>query len=292
MGIPLSLATMIAFEHVHKPICGDVLSLGRQTVIFDEQKLLSVYDRYGIQSKIDAFEYDSNTVQAKSDIGKRYIVDECFWRSFGVKNYDIVDVSDYEGATIVHDMCVPVDKSLYGRYDLIFNGSVLDNIFDPAAAMRNMSLMLKPNGRVIHIEMSSNLAFEYLIYSPDWFWDYYAINNFSDCRVYVCCFDSIDQMLNGEWMVYGFTPKSNGDSIPVPSLGSKYSVVVVVAEKGESSSHDRNPIQWCYRPKEANELMLAARKRFLSSPRPIFNARGDLTLRPEWEGFYPCGPTG
>jgi len=33
---------MIAFEHVHKPICGDVLSLGRQTVIFDEQKLLSV----------------------------------------------------------------------------------------------------------------------------------------------------------------------------------------------------------------------------------------------------------
>jgi len=33
---------------------------------------------------------------------------------------DIFDRSDYEGANIVVDLCMPLDKSLYGMYDLVY----------------------------------------------------------------------------------------------------------------------------------------------------------------------------
>ena len=37
----------------------------------------------------------------------------------------------------------------------------------------------------MHIECAGGVPGAYLMYSPEWFFSYYAINNFKDCKVYV-----------------------------------------------------------------------------------------------------------
>lgn len=202
-----------------------------------------------------------------------------------------MDISNYEGANIIHDLCQPIPADLKERYDFILNGSVLDNIFDPAAAMRNITLLLKPGGRVVTGEMASNLAFEYLIYSPGWFFDYYLYNGFDDCKAYICGFENLDQLLYGRWKVYSFNPKIDGSSVSVQTLGHAQAVVVVFAQKSKESTWDRNPVQWCYRSKDDMKDYLDRVHRFINSRRPYFASNTKNIGWNQLEGFVYCGQT-
>ena len=79
---------------------------------------------------------DSDTRRAE---GAGFISDASFFRLFSNATYHCLDVSDYEGAEIVHDLCQDVPENLHEQFDVTVNGSCLDNIFDPATAIKNMS---------------------------------------------------------------------------------------------------------------------------------------------------------
>lgn len=292
MGIPTPLVELLLFESKDEPLGEKALSLGKQTVICHEKQLKQLAERQQFALRDTTYTYDKSTVTSQQNTDQAYIEDTAFWDAIGVGQLDVMDVSDYEGATIVADLCEPVEASLYGKYDFIYNGSVLDNIFDPVTALVNTSQMLAPGGTVVHIEMSSHLCFEYISYSPDWFYDYYAVNNFEDCKVYVCCFNSTDQLLNGPWDVYGFMPSKTGEVAQIPSLGPCKSAVVTIARKGYKSTNTRKPIQWSYRPEEQNKEILAARERFISSPRPFLGVTQECFVNEGWEGFLHCGQVG
>lgn len=289
MGITAPLAEMIIFEHKWRRISGRVLSLGRQTILFGPDTLSNILNKYGFEMRDIDINFDNSTVQAKIDRAESYITDDTFWRSLGVEQFDVMDISNYEGANIIHDLCQPIPSDFEERYDFIFNGSVLDNLFDPAAAMRNMTRMLKTDGRLATAEMASNLAFEYLIYSPDWFFDYYLCNNFGDCKTYICGFDNLEQLIYGPWKVYSFNPKSDGTSVSVKSLGHSQSVVVVFAEKAKESTWQRNPVQWCYRSSGDMKAYLDWAHRFTKSQRPYFGFKDQTTGSKKREGFVYCG---
>ncbi|MCX6806456.1 MAG: hypothetical protein NTY56_03355, partial [Patescibacteria group bacterium] len=233
---------------------------------------------------------DKETTQAKS-INDSYIDDRSFFSSFGSSKLSVLDVTDYEGATIIHDMSVPVPNEYQNRYEFIFNGSILDNMFDPAQAMRNISQMLSPSGRVMHIEMATNLAFEYLMFSVDWFLDYYVINNFYDCIVYVCGFKNVEALCKGPWQVYSYSPKSDGTAFSLKSLNLDQAVVVVIAEKQAESTAHKSAVQWCYRNQEMRQSFNKQRQN-LNRKRPIFKFSGNENIDRnafEFEGFLDCG---
>jgi len=293
MGIPAPLIEFFLQEHSYRSWDGRLLTLGRQTVLADAEKLRALLTRHGMALAARHVQLDRRTVQARQDADNNYIDDVTLFSAIGATTLDVMDVTDYEGANIVHNLCEPLPEALNGQFDLVFNGSVLDNIFDPAAALRNITRLLKPNGRVIHIEMASNLAFEYLIYSTDWFLDYYIVNQFLDCRIYVCTFDSMQQLLHGPWQVYAYLPKPDGTAFQLRSLPFKQAVLVVIAEKQPASTVDAVPVQWCYRDeamKTAYNRKLAA----LSDHRPVFGfGRGTQPLSAiKPGGFLPCGTAG
>jgi hypothetical protein len=191
---------------------------------------------------------DTVTTEARLSNERSLITDDSFYRAFARASYEVMDVTDYEGATIIQDLTKPVPRELIGQFDFIFNGSVLDNIFDAAAALRNMTRMLALRGRIMHVEMASNLAFEYLIYSPDWFLDYYVVNGFQSCRIYVCTFRNVHELKFGPWRVYTYHPRGDGNTAcSLREIVTEHAVIVVIAERRGESSHDRSPVQWCYR---------------------------------------------
>jgi len=138
MGLPAPLIDFFLKENEFIPIHGNLLTLGRQTILCSPEELSSKLQKFHINWDSSTASTDKETTQAKS-INDSYIDDRSFFSSFGSSKLSVLDVTDYEGATIIHDMSVPVPNEYQNRYEFIFNGSILDNMFDPAQAMRNIS---------------------------------------------------------------------------------------------------------------------------------------------------------
>ncbi|MBT3489777.1 MAG: hypothetical protein HON68_09290 [Gammaproteobacteria bacterium] len=165
--------------------------------------------------------------------------------------YNVMDISDYEGANIIHDLNDPVPESLHSKFDFLYTGGCLDNVFNPVSLLVNSTNLLKEGGRIAHYETFQGLLGAYLMFSPEWFFSYYAINGFTDVKVYVCHhkdpnitrFDySTDLYL---WQPY-FTrnDKFNYYDAAMNTRGIFYTMVI--AEKGSSSTSNRMPVQLQY----------------------------------------------
>mgnify|MGYP001617199187 FL=1 len=145
MGLPAPLAEFMLHEHKYRRIEGKVLFIGRQTVYLTDQTLDVLLRRHGLKNlAAGPVEYDNETVEGKKY--HRFITDRYFMKTLGVENVSFMDVTKYENADIIHDLGYKVGKSLHNRFDFIYNGGCLDNMFNPAVALMNMSKMLKTGG--------------------------------------------------------------------------------------------------------------------------------------------------
>jgi hypothetical protein len=71
---------------------------------------------------------------------------------------DSLDFSDYEGATITHDLQIPVPDSLCGQYDLVFDGGTLEHVFNLPVALANVIRLARINGLIYINSPSNNLS--------------------------------------------------------------------------------------------------------------------------------------
>ena len=109
-------------------------------------------------------------------------------QEFGSSNVDSIDVSSYEGATIVHDLNMPIEsEKLLSSYDTVYDGGALEHIFDINVALTNIHNLLKPGGRVIHVVPSNNqCGHGFYQFSPELFFSIYSpVNGFEKCEIYI-----------------------------------------------------------------------------------------------------------
>lgn len=265
MGITKPMARFIVREAKHAPIRGAVLLLGRQTVSLTPAAFHALLDDEGVKLADTSVDLDEHTTHGA---GRGLISDSYFFRALGADDVSAIDVSDYEGADIVHDLNEPVPPSLENRFDFICNGSVLDNVFAPAAALCNVTRLLKPHGRVAHLEHASNVINgAYLQFSPNWFSDYYALNGFADCKSYLAFFRELD----GPWELYACL--HDGSSEPRTMRSGKRAMTLVIAEKSPTSTFNRLPTQKQYRG-DGGGVYDEGYRRFSSSTRPILTCDG------------------
>lgn len=78
-------------------------------------------------------------------------------QSLGAINADSMDVSNYENATIIHDLNTAVPENLHQRYNVIIDGGTLEHIFNFPQAILNCMNMLKTGGHFIGITPVNNL---------------------------------------------------------------------------------------------------------------------------------------
>lgn len=252
MAIPSQVARLILREHKFRPITGKLLSIGRQTVFLTPPQAISlVQTELGIQLDIDPLRLEID-VSTRASRGRGLISDRAFYSLFSNLEYHCLDVSDYEGADIVFDLCSPdLPAELDNGFDFVFDGSTLDNVFDPAAAMRNLARMTTSDGRLIHLNHVSRRHAEYVAFALSWFHDYYSINEFDDCQVYLAQWD--DDQITSRWDLYHYNPLREYDgTIKLFGQDSYYypwrrAHALVLAEKGKHSTWIRSPVQYEYR---------------------------------------------
>lgn len=279
MAITKVLAPFILSEHRYRPIEGEALLLGRQTVHFTADEVVALLGRFGLPlDRLDAVRLDTST-----DNGRRhgFISDLSFFRLFTDATVTTMDVTRYEGCDIVHDVNHPVPAELEGRFDFIFDGGTFDNVFDPSMAIRNTARMLKPGGRIIHHAAAGSYPNAYVSLSPDWFLDFYVLNRFRDAKAYIAVNvshpPSGEQSLADEFDLYAWWPlRKVSDQAPsayANPIGSHLYIsriheLVLVAEKAFDAAWDRMPVQLCYRFDLDRERYADGYRRLLSAQRP------------------------
>ena len=260
MAITRHLAELVLAEHKHRRISGEVLLLGRQLVVMTPDEAQALVEKVGLPVRpTAAIDYD----KTPHPFGKKLISDASFFSLFTDADVRACDVSDYEGAEIIFSLSDEVPAHLLKRFDFIYNGSVLDNVFDPAACIRNASRMLKPDGSIFNYEGSAHAAPAYLKFSPDWFFDYYAYNAFADCQTYIVTYGDVHR---DPWEVYQFDAFTADDALTMPMRLPPEAMVVAIAQNAPDATVDRTPLQNVYRS-SAHGPYLEAHRRYLRSGR-------------------------
>lgn len=242
--ISSTIARMLIREHLYRPITGNILTLGRQTIAMTYEDAIEVMMQEGfspsqnISEKINVV-CDQNTRFGK---GSNFISDNSFFQLIGINKVSSMDVTSYEGADIIHNLNYPIPTSLYGQYDFIIDGGTFDHLFDLRVAFENVVKLLKPDGRILQWNAASNYTgAAYLSLGPDFFHDYYVLNKFNDCKVYVVKIDSMDQL--DKWDFYEFDGSVNYGHFMSHNLQLSF----VIAEKSSASTWDKMPVQIQYR---------------------------------------------
>ncbi len=279
MGLGGQAIDAIGREHAYRPITGDVLFIGRQTVYFSPQDLARRLRDHCKEVDEGAIEVDGTTLNR--NLQGELATDRSIFRALGLppERIKALDVSPYEGAEIIHDLNQPIPSNLRGCADFIVDGSTLDNVFDPAMALRNYAELLRPGGRLLAINAWNLRDSTYTACSPSWYLDYFVANGFADCKVYVCV--GARAGIN----IYWLDPSLIGlgkQQVKTPIFASwwRRPFVLVLAEKSATPGPAVIPTQSDYRGAAEWERFHAVADAIAVSPRPhVLRSIGRLLLR-------------
>ena len=81
---------------------------------------------------------------------------EPFFKMLGADSILSVDASDYEGATIIHDLNAPLPAEHRGKFSLLFDGGSLEHVFNMAEALRSCMDILAVGGTFVQVNNANN----------------------------------------------------------------------------------------------------------------------------------------
>jgi len=101
-----------------------------------------------------------------------------FFRFLGAKEVVSVDYSDFEGATLLHDLNTRFPENERGRFDLVIDGGTLEHIFDFPSALRNAMELVRPGGHFLVLTGVQNfLGHGFYQFSPELFFRVFSAEN-------------------------------------------------------------------------------------------------------------------
>lgn len=187
MGITKQVLKAILHENSYIPISGNILLIGKSTVCIEYNEIKSLYSKFDLVSPKPEGEIIRSKNKTKAATAEYFIDDSEIFDCLNKfeKKINILDVSDYEGADVVWDLNYPIPDFLKGKFDFIYDSSVLDNLFNVGQALSNICQMLKPGGRFLTVHHSSFFPGAMVTCHPEWFYSFFSINGFVDVKVYL-----------------------------------------------------------------------------------------------------------
>ncbi len=155
------------------------LTLGRQNLTVTARDLADLLRRDGRAAGLD----DALRMKAASE---GYC--ESFLQYLGASSVDSADTSDYEGATVLHDLNAPLPEDLTGRYDAVIDGGTLEHVFDFPRAIRSCMEALRVGGHFLAVTPANNqMGHGFYQFSPELLYRVFApANGFRVVCLYIC----------------------------------------------------------------------------------------------------------
>jgi SAM-dependent methyltransferase len=167
MGIDFHALHFLKNASIEKPL-GSVVTIGRQ--------------RFHIEKSLFSKIMDSNSGYQNFEFCEKALT-----QYMGANNVDSIDISDYENASLIHNMNLPLPDLLREKYDVVIDAGSLEHIFNVPMALLNCSQLLKPGGRIFHIAPANNYCGHgFWQFSPELFYSLYSIENgYNNTRIFL-----------------------------------------------------------------------------------------------------------
>lgn len=158
MGVPAPAVELLLEVHRREPLRGPALTLGVLDIEF----------------------VPALRCRALASAPRGFVQPEAFFAHLGILSLESLDIAPDEGATITHDLAQPLPAEHAGRYGLVVDGGTLEHVADVFAALENITRLLAPGGRVVHVAPVSGWENHgFFCPQPKLFFRAYAENGFS-----------------------------------------------------------------------------------------------------------------
>jgi len=237
MGISISGLEQLLFlkQNHDNDLHGSVLQLGRQDINFTPDVL---------QAYAEEFKVKLAQVPITVNPHTNNLCDSTLFASLGFQNIESMDVTNLEGATHVHDLNEPAPESLWSKYDMIYDGGTCEHVFDTHSFFRNIDMMLKPGGLVVHESPTNNFVNHgFYQLSPTLFDDVYSANNYEILEISMYYYLDPSQVLTHPPVRIPYAR----DSAPMVGKFPVLLATFVVARKPPHSNGFVKPYQGFYK---------------------------------------------
>ncbi len=123
-----------------------VATIGRQQLFVRRQELESLADEFGMSR------HDVRSISAPWG----GYADDFLRQCLGSQRVDSIDYSDYESASIIHDLNQPIDEFLRQSFDVVFDGGTLEHVFNLPVALANCMEMVRIGGCLLLSTTANN----------------------------------------------------------------------------------------------------------------------------------------
>ena len=129
------------------------ITLGHQGVYMRQDEYVRILESVGVKNQLD------------------YIYADDFLTGIGVDELHIIDTSEYEGATFLHDLNQPLPNDYIKLYDCVIDGGTLEHVFNFPQAIKTCMELVKEGGQLILITPWHNYAGHgFYQFSPELFY--------------------------------------------------------------------------------------------------------------------------
>jgi SAM-dependent methyltransferase len=172
MGVELNTAKALLWAKNLGVSFARTLTLGHQSLYCSPARLRRAFQGFGIPAtpeQIDrCFQHETFTA---------LYADE-FFRLLGAEEMTSVDRSDFEQATLLHDLNEPFPERFRGHFDLVVDGGTLEHIFNYPAALRHCLEVVRVGGHFMTVTPASNqMGHGFYQFSPELFFRVFSAEN-------------------------------------------------------------------------------------------------------------------
>ena len=139
MGVTINGVKLLFYAQRQGAKFSKTLMLGRQQLFVKRKEAERIQQKFGIPSHNLSGEFA-----------------EPLFKVLGADTVDSMDYSDFEKATIIHDLNRPVGSQWETKFSVVFDGGTLEHVFNFPVAIKNCMDMLCVGGHFISLTPSNN----------------------------------------------------------------------------------------------------------------------------------------
>jgi hypothetical protein len=167
---------------------------------------------------------------------------EPFFQYLGAKKVDSLDYSDFEQASIIHDMNLPINEKFKEHFSVVIDGGTLEHVFNYPVAVKNCMEMVKIGGHLI-LATPGNNWLEHGLYqfSPNLFFSLLREQHgFAETQIFAQ-FTKITRNGNGSCQWFKIQPCKNTAINPdLYTTNNKSLMLFVISKKIKSTPKELN----------------------------------------------------
>lgn len=169
MGIDVHGATFLAYARSLGVDFGQTAMIGRQGLYVSRAEMRRILAGFGEAPS----EAEIATIcEGASGYAERFL------EHLGARTANSFDYSDFEAATVIHDMNTPVPEAHAERYSLVLDGGSLEHVFNFPVAIRNCMEMTRLGGHYLAITPANNFfGHGFYQFSPELYFSVLAPEN-------------------------------------------------------------------------------------------------------------------